>query len=120
MASNLRNTTHFNPMSKFPMSPSEIRKPAEDNPFKSSNVSKGGTESTSSSGTYIQRPSEKAISRTPSKISLEDKKNDESSKFNSHKTPIKYKNPLENTNKNSNITKSSTEAEEKKTFKSLN
>lgn len=30
-------------MNKFPMSPSEIRKPGEDNPFKSSNVSKGGT-----------------------------------------------------------------------------
>ncbi len=43
VSTNLRNTTHFNPMNKFPMSPSEIRKPAEDNPFKSSNVSKGGT-----------------------------------------------------------------------------
>ena len=51
---------------------------------------------------------------------MEDKKNDEASKFNSHKTPIKYKNPLENINKNSNITKSSSEVEEKKTFKSLN
>jgi hypothetical protein len=111
VSTNLRNTTHFNPINKFPMSPSEIRKPAEDNPFKSSNVSKGGTESTSSSGTYLQRPSDKAISRTPSKISMEDKKNDEGSRFNSHKTPIKYKNPLENANKNSNIAKSLSEAE---------
>jgi|LakMenE18May11ns_1017448.scaffolds.fasta_scaffold9614035_1 hypothetical protein len=56
IATSLRNTTHFNPINKFPMSPSDMKKPSEDNPFKSSNVSKGGTESTSSSGTYLQRP----------------------------------------------------------------
>lgn len=94
----------------------------EANPFKSSTASKGGTESTSSSGTYLQKPAERtraneAMSRTPSKLFAE-KKLDESVKL-TNKTPIKYKNVFEG-NKNSGISKTNTETEEKKTFKSLN
>jgi hypothetical protein len=124
LTTSLRNTTHFNPISKFPSSPSESRKhPEEANPFKSSNASKGGTESTSSSGTYLQKPADKsraneAMSRTPSKL-FGEKKLDDSLKI-ANKTPIKYKNVFETANKLSSISKASSDAEEKKTFKSLN
>lgn len=56
LTTSLRNTTHFNPINKFPTSPTESRKhPQDTNPFKNSTASKGGTDSTSSSGTYIQK-----------------------------------------------------------------
>lgn len=74
LTTSLRNTTHYNPINKFPTSPTESKKqPVEPNPFKNSNASKGGTDSTSSSGTYLQKPAERsrpneAMSRTPSKL----------------------------------------------------
>ena len=41
LGASLRNTTHFNPINKFPTHNAEIKKPFEDsNPFKNSNASK--------------------------------------------------------------------------------
>lgn len=66
----------------------------------------------------LERPRGDGLSKTPTKL-FGEAKLDQSTKLIS-KTPVKYKNVFQNPNKNSNISKGSTETGEKPIFKSLN
>ena len=120
-SASLRNTTKFNVSSKFTgVGTNELKKSSEEQ-------SKFGLSSTikhSKSTAFIpklgkeeDKVKNEVPSRTPPKFIL-DKKMDASVKVGS-KTPIKYKNPFEDSNKNSGISKVSTETEQKKVFTSL-